>query len=74
MKMNRNMGKLDRLIRILVAALIGWLLFNGTISGWLGIVLAVVAIAFLVTSLVSWCPAYLPFGISTHKEPTDSTS
>jgi len=69
--MKKNMGKADRLIRTIVALVIGFLLFNGTISGTLGTVLAVVAIVFLVTSLISWCPAYLPFGISTDKTTTD---
>lgn len=72
--MKKNMGTADRLIRTIVALVIGFLLFNGTISGTLGTVLAIVAIAFLVTSLISWCPAYLPFGISTDDTSTDSTS
>jgi uncharacterized membrane protein YtjA (UPF0391 family) len=69
--MKKNMGKADRLIRTIVALIIGFLLFNGTISGTLGTILAVVAIAFLVTSLISWCPAYLPFGISTGEKSAD---
>ena len=69
--MKKNMGKADRLIRTIVALVIGFLLFNGTISGTLGTILAVVAIVFLVTSLISWCPAYLPFGISTCERSTD---
>ena len=72
--MKKNMGKLDRLLRSIAALVIGYLLINGTISGTLGIVLAVVAIAFLVTSMISWCPAYLPFGISTDGGSTDSTA
>ena len=71
--MKKNMGKLDRLLRAIAALVIGYLLINGTISGTLGIILAIVAIAFLVTSMISWCPAYLPFGLSTIKEPADST-
>ena len=51
--MKKNMGKLDRLLRSIAALVIGYLLINGTISGTLGIVLAVVAIAFLVTSMIS---------------------
>ena len=72
--MKKNMGKMDRLLRSLAALMIGYLLIKGTISGTLGIILAIVAIAFLVTSLVSWCPAYLPFGLSTRKDSTDSTA
>ena len=68
------MGKLDRLIRIAIAVVIGFLLFNGTISGTLGVVLGIVAIVFALTSLVAWCPAYLPFGISTCEKESDATS
>ena len=62
--MKKNMGKVDRLLRAIAALVIGYLLINGTISGTLGIILAIVAIAFLVTSMISWCPAYLPFGLA----------
>ena len=70
--MKKNMGKMDRLLRSLAALMIGYLLIKGTISGTLGIILAIVAIAFLVTSLVSWCPGYLPFGLSTDRGSKDS--
>ena len=72
--MKKNMGKLDRLLRAIAALVIGYLLINGTISGTLGIILAIVAIAFLVTSMISWCPAYLPFGLSTDRGSKDSTT
>lgn len=74
MKIKKNMGKVDRLLRTLAALMIGILLINGTISGTLGIILAIVAIVFLVTSLVSWCPAYLPFGLSTDRGSKDSVT
>jgi uncharacterized membrane protein YkgB len=66
--MKKNMGKTDRIVRTVIAVLLGFLLWNGTISGTLGTVLTVVAIAFLVTSAIAWCPAYMPFGISTDKQ------
>ena len=72
--MKKNMGKVDRLLRAIAALVIGFLLINGTISGTLGIILAIVAIAFLVTSMISWCPAYLPFGLSTDRGSKDSTN
>lgn len=65
--MTKNMGTTDRLIRTLVAVAIAVLYFTGTISGTLAILLGIVAVAFLVTSLVGWCPSYLPFGLSTRK-------
>lgn len=63
--MKKNMGSADRIIRILIAAIVGVLYFTGTISGTLGIVLLVLAIIFVLTSLVSFCPLYAPFGLST---------
>ena len=72
--MKKNMGKVDRLVRTLIALVLGVLLINGTISGVLGTILTIVAIAFLVTSLISWCPAYVPFGFSTGGSETDSTA
>lgn len=66
--MKTNMGGADRLIRILIAVGIAVLYFTGRISGTLAIVLGVVAVIFVVTSFVGWCPAYLPFGLSTRKD------
>ena len=65
--MKMNMGTVDRSIRLAVVAIIAALYFAGQLSGTVAIVLGIVAIAFLVTSLIGWCPAYLPFGISTRK-------
>lgn len=63
--MTRNMGLLDRILRTIVALVIGYLLWNGTISGALAVVLAVLAMVFLLTSSLAFCPLYRPFGIST---------
>lgn len=59
------MGSADRIIRILIAIALGVLYFTNVITGTLGTVLLIVGIVMLVTSLVSFCPAYLPFGVST---------
>ncbi len=59
------MGSADRIIRVIIAAILGVLYFNGTISGTTGIVLLVLAGVFVLTSMVSFCPLYAPFGIST---------
>jgi hypothetical protein len=63
--MNKNMGNTDRIIRVLIAAIVGVLYFTGTISGMLGTVLLVFACVFVLTSVISFCPLYAPFGIST---------
>lgn len=62
--MKKNMGSADKIIRILIAAVVGFLYYNGTISGTLGIVLLVFAAVFVLTSLVSFCPLYSLVGIN----------
>ena len=63
--MKRNMGTADKLIRILIAVVIGALYYKEVLTGAWGIALLIVAGIFLFTSLVSWCPLYSAFGIST---------
>lgn len=63
--MKKNMGTADRVIRILIAAVVAYLFYAGIISGTLGIVLLVLAGVFVLTSLISFCPLYAPFGLST---------
>lgn len=66
--MKKNMGTIDKAIRILIAIVIGVLYFTNTISGTMAIILGILAIAFVLTSFMSFCPLYLPFGISTLKK------
>jgi hypothetical protein len=66
--MKQNMGNLDRIIRVSVALVIGVLYFMGIIEGTLAIVLGILAGIFILTSLISFCPLYFPFKISTKKE------
>ena len=61
------MGTADKIIRILIAVVIAVLYFMEVISGTVAIVLGVLAVIFVLTSLVSFCPLYLPFGIKTCK-------
>ena len=63
--MKKNMGSTDRIIRFIVAAIIAVLYYTGTLSGTLGLVLLILAGVFVLTSLVSFCPLYAPFGFST---------
>lgn len=62
------MGTIDRVVRFLIAAAVIGLYFGGVISGTLAIVLLVFAGIFILTSFISFCPLYLPFGISTAKK------
>jgi hypothetical protein len=66
--MKRNMSNLDRIIRVIVAVVFAFLYFGNIVTGTLGIILVILAAVFLLTSLVSFCPLYVPFKISTHKE------
>jgi hypothetical protein len=66
--MKANMGTADKAIRILAAILIGILYFTNQISGTLAIILLIFAIIFIITSFISFCPLYWPFGISTRKK------
>jgi hypothetical protein len=66
--MKRNMSDLDRIIRVVVAALFAYLYFGGVVTGTLGIVLVVLGVVFLFTSVVSFCPLYAMFKLSTHNK------
>ncbi len=66
--MKKNMGTIDKVIRILVAVVFAVLFFTNVITGTLGIILLVLAVVFVLTSLISFCPLYLPFGINTGKK------
>ncbi len=63
--MKTNMGTTDRIIRLVIAAVLAFLYFSGTLTGTLGIVALVVAAVFTLTSLVSFCPMYSLLGMST---------
>jgi hypothetical protein len=66
--MKNNMGLADKIIRILIAVVVVILYFTNVISETLGIVLLILSGIFILTSLISFCPLYLPFGISTRKK------
>lgn len=63
--MTPNMGGADRAIRVVIAVIVAALILTGQVSGWLAIVLGVLAAVFVLTSVISFCPLYVPFGIRT---------
>jgi hypothetical protein len=63
--MKTNMGIIDRVIRIVIALVFIGLFFTHVVEGVLGYVLLGLAGVFVVTSFISFCPLYWPFGIST---------
>ncbi len=65
--MKKNMGGADRIIRFVVAAAIGLLYWRGIIDGTLAYVLMAVAVIFVLTSFVSFCPLYRIVNLNTCK-------
>ncbi|WP_036386308.1 DUF2892 domain-containing protein [Muricauda sp. MAR_2010_75] len=65
--MKKNMGGADRIIRIILALGVGALYYFNMITGTLAYVLLTLAIIFLLTSFISFCPLYTLFGVSTCK-------
>jgi len=63
--MKKNLGGADRSIRILLAAVFAYLYFSGIVPGTWGLVLVILGGVFVLTSLISFCPLYVMFGIST---------
>ena len=66
--MKKNMGSVDRIVRVLFFILVAVLYLTDQISGAAAVILGILAIVFLLTSLISFCPLYYPFGISTGKK------
>ncbi len=64
--MKKNMGSTDKIIRLIIAAVIGVLFLTNIISGTLGIILLALAGIFVLTSVISFCPLYTLFGANTY--------
>jgi K+-transporting ATPase A subunit len=65
----KNMGKADKIVRVLIAVLFTVLFLNHVVTGVMGVILVILAGVFLLTSVVGTCPLYLPFKINTnHKK------
>jgi hypothetical protein len=65
--MKKNMGLIDRILRILIALAIGVLFYLNIITGTLAIVLLIIAGVFILTSAIGFCPLYSIFGIKSCK-------
>ncbi len=66
--MKNNMGIVDRVIRIILAVVVVILYLTGNITGTAAIILGILAVVFVLTSLLGFCPLYVPFKISTIKK------
>jgi uncharacterized membrane protein YkgB len=72
--MKNNVGSTDRVVRILVALIVAGLLLAGAVEGTLGVVLGILASILVLTSLLSFCPLYALFGISTRRKGSTGDS
>jgi hypothetical protein len=63
--MKKNVGTIDRIVRILLALVFGYLYFSGTVTGLVGTVLLVLGGIFVLTALLGTCPIYSALGMST---------
>ena len=66
--MKKNMGTIDRVFRIGLAIVVAILYMNGSITGTVAIILGILAVVLILTSLIGFCPLYVPFKISTIKK------
>jgi hypothetical protein len=64
------LGSIDRIIRIALVVVVAVLVVTRQLSLVASIILGVLAVIFLLTSIVGVCPLYLLFGISTKKKPS----
>ncbi|HPI09416.1 MAG TPA: DUF2892 domain-containing protein [Catalimonadaceae bacterium] len=72
--MKPNMGTFDRILRVLVAIVVIALYATGNLSGTTATILLVLSGIFILTSFISFCPLYLPFGISTRPKKDSSAN
>jgi K+-transporting ATPase A subunit len=71
--MRKNMGLIDKLIRLALAIVVAVLIFTGQLSGAAAIILGIFAAVFVGTSLIGSCPLYLPFKIDTRGKKAGET-
>ncbi len=71
--MKKNMGRLDRTIRLLAALILLVLVIAGAVKGTLAIVLVILAAIFVLTTLLGFCPLYVPIKASTRPDEKGGT-
>lgn len=65
--MKKNMGTVDRILRILMAVVVVALYVSNLISGTVALILGIIALIFLITGLIGYCPLYGPLRLSTRR-------
>lgn len=63
--MKPNMGTVDRILRVVLAAIFAYLYFSGTVTGALGLILVILGAVFILTSAIGFCPLYKLVGLNT---------
>jgi hypothetical protein len=66
--MKKNMGTIDKVIRILISISIIALYYSGIVSGTFAIILLILSVVFIATSFISFCPLYALFNTNTCKK------
>jgi Inner membrane protein YgaP-like, transmembrane domain len=69
--MKKNVGSTDKIIRILLAVLFAIFIFTNVVTGWLAIVLGILAVVFLLTALLNFCPIWFGLKINTTKKTAE---
>jgi uncharacterized RDD family membrane protein YckC len=72
--MKKNVGSIDKVVRIVLAAVLVGLLFTKVVTGTLAIVAVIIGVVLLLTSAVSFCPLYAVLGLTSRKKETLSKS
>ena len=70
--MKKNMGALDRIIRLILAVAGGVMILTQMVAGILAIIIGVFAVIFVLTTAIGFCPLYVPFKISTLKKKSEA--
>mgnify|MGYP003636485065 CR=1 FL=1 len=63
--MKKNVGNIDKVIRVIIAIVAGALYFTGTVTGVLGYVALAVGVIMVATAAMSRCPLFAIFGFSS---------
>lgn len=66
--MKKNMGKIDRIVRLVIALVLLAFTLTGQITGTPAVVITIAAVVLLLTGLLGLCPLYIPAKISTQKK------
>ena len=70
--MKKNIGNIDKIVRLVLTLLFAILYFTGIVEGYLGLGLLAMSAILFITSLMSRCPIYAVLGMSScHTDEED---